>query len=60
MVFFNHGKGTNGDLPPRYECAPLWHEQLLKHMKKVQFIILMGTYAQNYYLGKALKATKGY
>lgn len=27
------GAGENrGDLPPRPECAPRWHEQLLKHL----------------------------
>lgn len=57
MGFCYPGKGTSGDLPPRPECAPLWHEQLLKQMKKVQLTILIGQYAQNYYLGDGLKAT---
>jgi uracil-DNA glycosylase len=57
MGFCYPGKGTNGDLPPRPECAPLWHEALLKQMKKVQLTILIGQYAQNYYLGSALKTT---
>ncbi len=57
MGFCYPGKGTNGDLPPRPECAPLWHKQLLKNMKKAKLIILIGQYAQNYYLGKVLKAT---
>jgi uracil-DNA glycosylase len=57
MGFCYPGKGTSGDLPPRPECAPLWHEQLLKQMKKVQLTILIGQYAQNHYLGDALKPT---
>jgi uracil-DNA glycosylase len=57
MGFCYPGKGTSGDLPPRPECAPLWHAQLLKQMKKVQLIILIGQYAQNYYLVEALKST---
>jgi uracil-DNA glycosylase len=57
MGFYYPGKGTSGNLPPRPECAPLWHEQLLKNIKKVKLIILIGQYAQNYYLGEALKAT---
>jgi len=55
MGFCYPGKGKSGDLPPRPECAPLWHERLLKAMKEVQLILLIGQYAQNYYLGEATK-----
>lgn len=48
--FFYPGKGKSGDLPPRKECAPLWHERLLNEMKDVQLILLVGQYAQKYYL----------
>jgi uracil-DNA glycosylase len=51
MGFCYPGKGTSGDLPPRPECAPQWHTQLLSAMKKVELIILIGQYSQNYYLG---------
>lgn len=44
------GTGKSGDLPPRPECAPLWHEKLLKQTTDIQLIILIGQYAQNYYL----------
>jgi uracil-DNA glycosylase len=57
MGFCYPGKGISGDLPPRPECAPLWHEQLLTKMKKVNLIILIGQYSQKYYLGEALKET---
>ncbi|WP_214071427.1 uracil-DNA glycosylase family protein [Mucilaginibacter sp. dw_454] len=50
MGFCYPGKSTSGDLPPRSECAPLWHGQLLRHMPEVKLIILIGQYAQNYYL----------
>ncbi|WP_369999334.1 uracil-DNA glycosylase family protein [Winogradskyella sp.] len=50
MGFCYPGKGKTGDLPPRPECAPQWHEPLLEKMSKVELIILIGTYAQNYYL----------
>lgn len=53
MGFCYPGKGTSGDLPPRPECAPLWHEPLLSNMKEVQLTILIGQYAQNYYLKDA-------
>jgi len=57
MGFCYPGKGKGGDLPPRPECAPLWHESLLKKMPNVELIILIGMYAQNYYLKKAAKKT---
>ncbi len=50
MGFCFPGTGKNGDLPPRPECAPLWREKLLKQIIDIQLIILIGQYAQNYYL----------
>jgi uracil-DNA glycosylase len=50
MGFCYPGKGSSGDLPPRPECAPQWHIQLLTSMKKVELIILIGQYSQQYYL----------
>ncbi len=50
MGFCYPGKGKTGDLPPRPECAPIWHEALLSQMPKVELTLLFGTYAQNYYL----------
>ncbi|WP_291064683.1 MULTISPECIES: uracil-DNA glycosylase family protein [unclassified Empedobacter] len=44
------GKGKSGDLPPRKECAPLWHTSLLDEMKEIQLILLIGQYSQKYYL----------
>jgi uracil-DNA glycosylase len=44
------GKAKTGDLPPRPECAPKWHKPLLEKMTKVELVILIGAYAQNYYL----------
>ena len=55
MGFCYPGKGKSGDLPPRKECAPLWHEQLLQQMPDVKLTLLIGKYAQKYYLGKASK-----
>ncbi len=51
------GKGKSGDLPPRPECAPQWHPPLLKAMPKLQLILLIGGYAQTYYLQKKRKIT---
>ncbi|MCL4119661.1 UNVERIFIED_CONTAM: hypothetical protein GTU68_042144 [Idotea baltica] len=55
MGFCYPGKGKSGDLPPRPECAPLWHQQLLEKMPNVELIILIGMYAQKYYLQKEAK-----
>ncbi|MGB4845014.1 MAG: uracil-DNA glycosylase family protein [Ferruginibacter sp.] len=57
MGFCYPGKGKSGDMPPRPECAPLWHKPVLQNMKQVKLIILIGQYAQNYYLGDKLKPT---
>lgn len=50
MGFCYPGKGKSGDLPPRSECAPLWHKDLLEKMPNLEVVILIGTYAQKYYL----------
>lgn len=57
MGFCYPGKGKSGDLPPRKECAPLWHSQILTQMKEVKLILLIGKYAQDYYLGQHKKRT---
>ena len=55
MGFCFPGTGKTGDLPPRKECAPQWHKTLLKNMPQVQLTLLIGQYAQKYYLGKDAK-----
>lgn len=50
MGFCYPGKGKSGDLPPRKECAPQWHEQLLQQLPNIELILLIGQYAQDYYL----------
>ena len=50
MGFCYPGKGRSGDNPPRPECAPLWHLPLLQKLKQVKLTLLIGQYAQNYYL----------
>ena len=57
MGFCYPGKGKSGDLPPRTECAPLWHEPMLNEMPNMELVLLIGMYAQNYYLGKMAKKT---
>jgi len=57
MGFCYPGRGTSGDLAPRTECAPQWHHQLLHKMPNIKIAILIGQYAQNFYLQKNLKPT---
>ncbi len=57
MGFCYPGKGKSGDLPPRPECAPLWHKPLFDTMPELKLIILIGQYAQKYYLKKDAKKT---
>jgi len=55
MGFCYPGKGNSGDLPPRPECAPLWHKDLLDKMPNLELVILIGSYAQKYYLKDSRK-----
>ena len=57
MGFCYPGKGKSGDLPPRKECAPKWHQVLFDEMKSVELILLIGMYAQRYYLKDKAKRT---
>ena len=56
MGFCYPGKATGGDLPPRRECAPLWHERVLATLPADRLTLLVGTYAQAAYLPQ----TKGW
>ena len=50
MDFYYPGKSKSGDLPPRKDFARLWHPQLLACMPQVKLTVLIGRYAQSYYL----------
>lgn len=50
LDFYYPGKGKNGDLPPRKGFAEKWHEPLLKLMPNIKLTLLIGMYAQKYYL----------
>lgn len=56
MDFYYPGKGAHGDLPPRKGFSARWHPKLLAEMKDIQLIVLVGNYAQKYYLGQRAKA----
>lgn len=51
MGFCYPGKGNQGDLAPRPECAPLWHERVFRSLRSVELTIYLGRYALDYYLG---------
>jgi len=55
MDFYYPGKGAHGDLPPRKEFAARWHPMILDELKNVQLMILVGSYAQKYYLAGMAK-----
>ena len=57
MGFCYPGKGKSGDLPPRKECAPQWHATLFNKMPNTKLVILIGSYAQRYYLKDRVGAT---
>ena len=50
MGFCYPGTGSSGDLPPRSECAPLWHERVLALLPADRLTLLVGQYAQSRYL----------
>ena len=51
------GTGKSGDLPPRPECSPLWHPRLRAALPDVRLTLLIGSYAQAYYLGERRSKT---
>lgn len=51
MDFYYPGKGKSGDLPPRKNFAKKWHDKVLELMPNLELIVLVGKYAQDYYLG---------
>jgi uracil-DNA glycosylase len=57
MGFCYPGTGKTGDMAPRPECAPLWHNRLFSKMPEVKLILLVGLFAQKYYLGNKAKET---
>lgn len=46
-----------GDMPPRPECAPKWHPPLRDALTRVELTLLVGQYAQAWYLKTSKKKT---
>ena len=50
MDFYFPGDGKSGDLPPRKGFAEKWHQPILELLPDIELTILIGQYAQKYYL----------
>lgn len=57
MAFCYPGKAASGDEPPRRACALRWHDELNAALGAIGLTILVGHYAQAYYLAGRRKAT---
>ncbi|MBF0778937.1 uracil-DNA glycosylase family protein [Streptococcus cuniculi] len=57
MDFYYPGKGKSSDLPPRKGFAQRWHSQLLANLPRLELTLLIGQYAQEYYLKDRRKRT---
>jgi len=57
MGFCYPGKSESGDLPPRPECAPLWHPRLMPRLVNIALTLAIGSYAIRGMLGNQRKAT---
>jgi len=58
MGFCFPGLDANGaDLPPRRECAHVWRQRLFEALPAFELVVLIGSYAQNWHLGRAAKGT---
>jgi uracil-DNA glycosylase len=52
MGFCFPGSGKSGDMRPRPECAPAWREQLLSRLHRIEVTLVIGQYAQAYYMSE--------
>lgn len=57
MDFYYPGKGKSGDLPPRRDFALYWHKKIFDTMPNLRLKLLIGQYAQKYYLGNRYRGT---
>ena len=54
MGFCFPGQDAKGaDLPPRRECAKLWHGKLFQALPQIELVLAVGSYAQDWHLGEA-------
>lgn len=43
---------AGGDLPPRRECAALWHDRLFALMPQIDVVLAIGGYAHRYHFAR--------
>lgn len=55
MDYYFPGKAKHGDLPPRKDFAAKWNPKVLETMPELELKIIIGAYAQKFYLGKTAK-----
>src|SRR5437763_4216593 len=49
------GTVAGADLPPMPRCAPLWQPKFRAALPRIELTLLVGSYAQRYYLGAKRK-----
>jgi uracil-DNA glycosylase len=57
MGFCYPGRAGSGDAPPRPECRAAWHPQLMPMLPRIESTLLIGQYAQAYFLGQRRRAS---
>jgi uracil-DNA glycosylase len=57
MGFCYPGRGKSGDLPPRRECARLWHERVQAVLEERCLTLLVGLHAQARYADRRRSLT---
>ncbi len=50
MGYCYPGRGEDGDMAPRRECAELWLDRLLAKLPRIELTLLIGQYAQRHFL----------
>ena len=53
------GTVDGADLPPRRECAPRWQPRFRAALPRIELVLLVGSYAQKYFLKENAKASLG-
>src|SRR2546430_7285023 len=53
------GTVDGADLPPMPQCAPLWQPKFRAALPRIQLTLLVGSYAQKYYLAARPKSSLG-
>lgn len=43
---------AGGDLPPRRECRPRWHDALFETLPQIETVVAIGRFAQDYHFAR--------